>query len=188
VTGETPQAKPRRLTARPAESHAWSGNHSTISIHNVKISTTSVISPIILELLITDSELQQPIVYQIRRSVFMFYRRKFYTLRSEFAEIFNNLFNTINLPNQLKHGSRLVGRWTKDNHDGTVEIFAIWEYDSYEDYLKIEEKVRSDAAHVKRINDWYEANGGKEFVQKEYFIEARNEAIESTVQLQERHI
>ncbi|TYR76509.1 hypothetical protein FZC79_06405 [Rossellomorea vietnamensis] len=25
-TGETPQAKPRRLNARPAESCAWSGN------------------------------------------------------------------------------------------------------------------------------------------------------------------
>ncbi|TYS83218.1 hypothetical protein FZC80_02500 [Rossellomorea aquimaris] len=25
-TGETPQAKPRRLTARPAESNTWSGN------------------------------------------------------------------------------------------------------------------------------------------------------------------
>ncbi|TYS01496.1 hypothetical protein FZC84_02260 [Rossellomorea vietnamensis] len=25
-TGETPQAKPRRLTARPAESYGWSGN------------------------------------------------------------------------------------------------------------------------------------------------------------------
>ncbi|TYS19727.1 hypothetical protein FZC78_01480 [Rossellomorea vietnamensis] len=24
--GETPQAQPRRLTARPAESYAWSGN------------------------------------------------------------------------------------------------------------------------------------------------------------------
>ncbi|TYS79276.1 hypothetical protein FZC80_10145 [Rossellomorea aquimaris] len=30
VTGETPQAKPRRLTARPAESRAWSGNQKTL--------------------------------------------------------------------------------------------------------------------------------------------------------------
>jgi acylphosphatase len=118
----------------------------------------------------------------------MFYRRKFYTLKSEFAEVFNNLFNNINLPNQLKYGSRLVGRWMKDNNDGTVEIFAIWEYDSYEDFLKIEEKVRSDAAHVQRINKWYDANGGKEFVQKEYFIEVRNEALESTIKLSEKTI
>ncbi|MFD1736870.1 cytoplasmic protein [Bacillus salitolerans] len=81
----------------------------------------------------------------------------------------------------------LVGRWMKENNNGTVEIFAIWEYDSYEDYLEIEKKVRSDEAHVKRINDWYEKNGGKEYVYKEYFLEVRSEALESTVILQEKN-
>ncbi|TYS13814.1 hypothetical protein FZC78_20700 [Rossellomorea vietnamensis] len=28
-TGETPQAKPRRLTARPAESYTWNGSQHT---------------------------------------------------------------------------------------------------------------------------------------------------------------
>jgi hypothetical protein len=118
----------------------------------------------------------------------MFYRRKFYTVKSEFVEIFNDHFNNTNLPNQLKYGSRLVGRWMKDNNNGTVEIFAIWEYDSYEDYVEIEKKVRSDEAHVKRIKDWYEKNGGKEFVYKEYIIEVRNEALESTVKHQEKTV
>ncbi|ENQ3108550.1 NIPSNAP family protein [Bacillus cereus] len=111
----------------------------------------------------------------------MFYRRKFYIVKSEFVEIFNAHFNETNLPNQLKYGSRLVGRWMKDNADDTVEIFAIWEYDSYEDYVTIESKVRSDEAHLKRIEDWYEKNGGRDHVLKEYILEMRNEALESTV-------
>ena len=38
-TGETPQAQPRRLTARPAESHTWSGNQLNISttIKTIKV-------------------------------------------------------------------------------------------------------------------------------------------------------
>ncbi len=39
----------------------------------------------------------------------MFYRRKYYIVKSEFVEVFNDLFNHVNLPNQLKHGSRLIG-------------------------------------------------------------------------------
>lgn len=59
----------------------------------------------------------------------MFYRRKYYVVKNEFIEIFNDHFNDTNLPNQIKHGSRLIGRWMKDNNDGTTEVFAIWEYD-----------------------------------------------------------
>ncbi|GEN86231.1 hypothetical protein OSO01_09700 [Oceanobacillus sojae] len=40
----------------------------------------------------------------------MFYRRKYYLVKSEFAEILNAHFKKTNLPNQLKHGSRLIGR------------------------------------------------------------------------------
>ncbi len=55
----------------------------------------------------------------------MFYRRKFYVVKSGFVEIFNVHFNNTNLPNQIKHGARLVGRWMKANDDNTTEIFAI---------------------------------------------------------------
>ncbi|WP_214482226.1 NIPSNAP family protein [Bacillus sp. SM2101] len=110
----------------------------------------------------------------------MFYRRKSYIVKREIVEDFNKLFNDINLPNQLKYGSRLVGRWMKNNNDGTVEVFAIWEYDSYEDYLQIESKVTSDVAHVKRITDWFAKYGGRERV-KEYILEMKNEPLESTV-------
>lgn len=98
----------------------------------------------------------------------MFYRRKFYTVKKEFVENFNEHFNKTNLPNQLKYGSRLIGRWMKENKDDTVEVFAIWEYDSYEDYLKIETQIRNDHSHVARVKDWYAKNGGRDYVLKEY--------------------
>ena len=91
----------------------------------------------------------------------MFYRRKYYVVKNEFIEVFNDHFNNTNLPNQLKHGSRLIGRWMKDNKNGTSEAFAIWEYDSYEQYNEIESKIRSDERHIKGIHEWYETMAGK---------------------------
>ncbi|MDT3498729.1 NIPSNAP family protein [Bacillus toyonensis] len=111
----------------------------------------------------------------------MFYRRKYYVVKSEFIEVFNDHFNNTNLPNQLQCGSRLIGRWMKDNNDGTTEVFAIWEYDSYEDYVKIETKIRNDTMHIKTIHDWYEKHGGKEYVLREYIVEMRNEELLCTV-------
>ncbi|MBP1950772.1 NIPSNAP family protein [Virgibacillus litoralis] len=111
----------------------------------------------------------------------MFYRRRFYIVRKEFVDILNAHFNNTNLPNQLKYGARLIGRWMKENADNTAEIFAIWEKDSYEEYLDVESKVRSDKAHVKRVQDWYQKNGGKENVYENYILEIRNEELESTV-------
>lgn len=111
----------------------------------------------------------------------MFYRRKFYHVRNEILEPFNELFNTINLPNQLKHGARLVGRWMVPVDENITEVFAIWEYDSYESYIEIEDNVRADEAHVARVNDWYTKQGGKAFVQETYFVEVRNEKLMDTV-------
>lgn len=84
----------------------------------------------------------------------MFYRRKSYIVKSEFVEMLNAHFYATNLPNQLKHGARLVGRWMKPNADDTVEVFAIWAYDSYEAYMEIEANVRNDEDHARRISDW----------------------------------
>lgn len=66
----------------------------------------------------------------------MFYRRKFYVVNNEFVDIFNRHFIETNLPNQLKNGARLVGRWMVPHSEKTTEIFAIWEYDSIEKYMK----------------------------------------------------
>lgn len=111
----------------------------------------------------------------------MFYRRKFYIVKNEFVDIFNAHFNETNLPHQMKHGARLVGRWMVPKDQSTTEIFAIWEYDSYEKYKEIETTVRGDREHIERINKWYEQNGGKAYVYKEYILEVKNEQIFSTL-------
>ena len=110
----------------------------------------------------------------------MFYRRKYYLVKPEIVESFNEHFNQTNLPEQLRNGSRLIGRWMKEREDG-VEIFAIWEYDSYEDYVKIEKTIRSNKAHVERVRAWYDKHGGKEEVLAKYLIEVKDEEIISTL-------
>ncbi|MCL2322940.1 MAG: hypothetical protein FWC47_12665 [Oscillospiraceae bacterium] len=111
----------------------------------------------------------------------MFYRRKFYIVKSDFLDRFNQLFIEINLPNQMKYGSKLVGRFMKDNNNGTWEVFAIWEYLSEEDYQKIESLIRSDKSHIEQIKKWYDENGGKEYIFREKILEVRNEKIISTI-------
>ncbi len=70
----------------------------------------------------------------------MIYRRKVYKLASGMVNEFNQHFNDTLLPVQLKHGARLIGRWKTSSDEEAVEIFAIWEYDSYEEYEIIEGK------------------------------------------------
>lgn len=111
----------------------------------------------------------------------MFYRRKYYIVKDEFVDVFNEHFNENNLPNQLKHGARLIGRWMILKDEETTEIFAIWEYDSYEDYFKIENNVRSDEAHVQRVQDWYDNQGGRDYVLNKYLLDVRNEEIKTTL-------
>ena len=111
----------------------------------------------------------------------MFYRRKFYVVTNDFVEEFNNHFNKTNLPNQLSHGSRLIGRWMTPNDDDTTEIFAIWEYDNYEAYVEIENKIIADIKHVNKIKKWYEVNGGREHVLTKYILQVKSEKLISTV-------
>ncbi|MFL8938957.1 NIPSNAP family protein [Rossellomorea oryzaecorticis] len=70
----------------------------------------------------------------------MIYRRKVYKLASGMVNEFNQHFNDTLLPVQLKHGARLIGRRKTSSDEEAVEIFAIWEYDSYEEYEIIEGK------------------------------------------------
>ena len=111
----------------------------------------------------------------------MFYRRKFYIVKNEFVEEFNKHFNETNLPNQLSHGSRLIGRWMRPNEEDTTEIFAIWEYDSYEAFIEIEDKIIADVNHVNKIKEWYDKNGGREHVLTKYIVQVKNEKLISTV-------
>ncbi|GEN46106.1 NIPSNAP family protein [Alkalibacillus haloalkaliphilus] len=112
----------------------------------------------------------------------MFYRKKTYQVKSEFVSTFNKHFNQNLLPTQIKHGSRLVGRWMTNDQDGLVEIFAIWEYDSYGSYVQIEEEVRGDRAHVKRVKDWYDRHGGRDYVISKQLVSVNDEEIYSTVE------
>jgi hypothetical protein len=67
------------------------------------------------------------------------------------------------------------------SNESTTEIFAIWEYDSYEKYKEIETIVRGDIEHRNRINKWYEENGGREYVYRQCILEVKNEQISSTL-------
>ncbi|GEN82749.1 hypothetical protein SLU01_10610 [Sporosarcina luteola] len=111
----------------------------------------------------------------------MFFRRKFYIVKNEFVEAFNAHFNKNNLPNQLKHGARLVGRWMIPKDEDSTEIFAIWEYDSYDEYVEVENNVRNDESHLQRVHEWYEKHGGRDFVIRHYLLEVRNEEIKTTL-------
>ena len=84
------------------------------------------------------------------------------------------------MPTQQHYGARLVGRWMSKQKNDSFEIFAIWEYDSYEAYEKIENKVRNDEKHVKRVQSWYEKMGGKENL-KRVFFKIDQDFLESTV-------
>jgi hypothetical protein len=48
-------------------------------------------------------------------------------------DAFNTFFLNYLLPNQMKHGARLIGRWQTE----TNRVVAIWEYDSHEAYQRI---------------------------------------------------
>ncbi|MDN4607683.1 NIPSNAP family protein [Sporosarcina highlanderae] len=111
----------------------------------------------------------------------MFFRRKHYIVKNGFVDIFNTHFNETNLPNQLKHGAKLIGRWMIPHNEDTTEVLAIWEYESYEDYVEIEKSVRNDKAHVQRVQEWYEKHGGRDYVFNNYLLEVRNEEIKTTL-------
>lgn len=111
----------------------------------------------------------------------LFYRRKFYIVKNEFVDLFNAHFNENNLPNQLKHGAQLIGRWMIPINEDTTEIFAIWQYDSYEDYVKIENNVRNDEVHIQPVQDWYDKHGGRDYVIKNYLLDERNEELKTTL-------
>lgn len=74
----------------------------------------------------------------------MICRRETFRICPEKVSEFNRFFDEFLLPNQMKNGAKLIGRWLTETKD---EIIALWEYPSYEEYLKIEERVRNDEMH-----------------------------------------
>ncbi|WP_233530926.1 hypothetical protein [Paenibacillus alkalitolerans] len=43
-----------------------------------------------------------------------------------------------------------------EEREGVIEVFAIWEYNSHEEYQNIEKQVKSDKVHVKRVRNQHE--------------------------------
>ncbi len=69
--------------------------------------------------------------------------RIYQTVR-ENLPFFHDFFHTYLLPVQRRHGARLIGRWEAE--DGRV--IAVWEYDSREEYERIDAAVRADPDSV----------------------------------------
>ena len=103
-----------------------------------------------------------------------------YNVNASIVNNFNNHFNNTLLPTQLKYGAKLVGRWMTQKNVGEIEIFAIWQYDSFEDYERIEHNVKSDKEHVQRVQNWFKKMGGRENLKK-LFIKIDEDFIETTV-------
>lgn len=74
----------------------------------------------------------------------MLYRRRIYRVRPEALASFNAFFAEFLLPNQLKHGATLVGRWVNEAKD---EVMALWAYESRDSYERIQAAVRQDPLH-----------------------------------------
>ncbi len=71
----------------------------------------------------------------------MFYRRETFRVHPEKLKLLNEYFHEFVLPNQVKNGARLIGRWVTE---GNNEVTVMWEYPSFEEYFKIEERVLKD--------------------------------------------
>ncbi|MCF6411191.1 NUDIX domain-containing protein [Pseudalkalibacillus salsuginis] len=75
----------------------------------------------------------------------MIFRKKTYHIKPEGLEAVTDFFHTYLLPNQWKHGAKLVGRWVSEDK---CNITAVWQYESYEAYEQIEKRVRTDELHT----------------------------------------
>lgn len=111
----------------------------------------------------------------------MIYRRKTYIVASAVVEEFNALFNEILLPAQLKYGARLIGRWHAPVDEETSEIFAVWEYDTMDQYEEIERSIKADAEHVARVQERY-ARIGKDRIDTGLRQPVKQQFFESTVE------
>ena len=117
----------------------------------------------------------------------MIYRRKTYKVDAKIVKEFNQHFNETLLPAQLKHGARLIGRWMTSETADITEIFAIWEYDSYKTYEEIESCVKTDQAHVERVQAWLNKIG-KENTGAYLKDEVKEDFLETTLSTNRNHL
>ncbi|KAA9028531.1 NUDIX domain-containing protein [Niallia endozanthoxylica] len=74
----------------------------------------------------------------------MFCRREVHRISPEKIIEINQFFHEYVMPIQLKNGATLIGRWITEEEN---EIVTMWNYPSYDEYLKIEERVKKDKLH-----------------------------------------
>lgn len=88
----------------------------------------------------------------------MIYLREIYKMNPVKFLQFNQLFHELIHPIHIKNGAELIGRWVTGDKE---EITAIWAYLSYEEYVKIEERVKKDKmyqelqTHLHRLGLFY---------------------------------
>lgn len=81
----------------------------------------------------------------VEKGLLMFYRRERYLIQSKDVGTFNQFFDEYLLPVQVKNGAKLVGRWINESED---EFLTIWEYPNYEEFVKIEERIKRDKMYL----------------------------------------
>ncbi|GHH99354.1 NUDIX domain-containing protein [Neobacillus kokaensis] len=74
----------------------------------------------------------------------MIYIKEIYQLHPNKVKEFNHFFQGYVFPVYIKNGAKLIGSWVTEVND---EIISIWEYPSYEEYLKIDERIKKDEMH-----------------------------------------
>ncbi|AYC29503.1 NIPSNAP family protein [Paenisporosarcina cavernae] len=107
-------------------------------------------------------------------------RRRTYQVKEEIVASFHQHFNENLLPAQWKYGATLIGRYQTIPENGVVEIIALWEYEDEHQFHEIEHHLRQDAAHRKRVEDWYEKHGGRKHVAS-YFLQKEDSYLYSTL-------
>lgn len=84
----------------------------------------------------------------------MIYRIREYNIHPNKFPDFNYLFYHYLLPNQMKYGAKLIGRYINESH---TKIIAIWEYSNKNQYEEIEQKIKQTDLH-KRANIYKNAH------------------------------
>ncbi|MCA1053687.1 NIPSNAP family protein [Rossellomorea aquimaris] len=74
----------------------------------------------------------------------MVYRVRTYRINPQQLERFTTYFHEYLLPNQIRFGSRLIGRWVNESK---TSITAIWLYENKNQYHEIENKIKRTNLH-----------------------------------------
>jgi 8-oxo-dGTP diphosphatase len=86
----------------------------------------------------------------------MIYKRHTYKIDPSTYEVFNTFFHTHVLPNEWKHGARLIGRWVTTDK---TEVTEMWEYVSKETYERIPHNHMRPDLYIEKKEEFLEATG-----------------------------